>query len=111
MLARGDRRLVSAMALAVERGAYLEGWSENFSLDFWKEIFAECGINGDDYACRERGTDELLPWSHIDIGVTDRFFISEYEKAKCAAASPNCAEKCLGCGAASLGGGRYCAKR
>ena len=111
VLARGDRRLVPAMALAVERGAYLEGWSENFSLDFWKEIFAECGLNGDDYACRERGTDELLPWSHIDIGVTDRFFISEYEKAKCAAASPNCAEKCLGCGAASLGGGRYCAKR
>lgn len=111
VLARGDRRLNAALALAVERGAYLEGWSENFSLDFWKRIFADCGLDGDDYACRERSTDEVLPWSHIDIGVSERFFASEYEKAREAVPTKNCAEQCMGCGAAALGGGRYCAKR
>ncbi len=111
VFARGDRRLCKALKLATEEGAYLEGWRENFSLDFWKRIFSECGINADDYACRERSTDEVLPWSHIDVGVTEKFFVSEYKKAEAAASSPNCAEKCLGCGATSLGGGRYCAKR
>lgn len=111
VFARGDRRLCKALKLATEEGAYLEGWRENFSLDFWKRIFSECGINADDYACRERSTDEVLPWSHIDVGVTEKFFVSEYKKAEAVASSPNCAEKCLGCGATSLGGGRYCAKR
>jgi len=111
VLARGDRRLCKALALASERGAYLEGWRENFSFDFWKQVFTDCGINADDYACRERSTDEVLPWSHMDIGVTEKFFVSEYNRAKMAATSPNCAEKCLGCGVTKLGGGRYCAKR
>ncbi len=110
VFARGDRRLCAPLALATERGAYLEGWRENFSLDFWKQVFSDCGIDPDDYACRERDTEEVLPWSHIDIGVSDRFFVSEYKKAQEASASQNCAEKCLGCGATKLGGGRYCAK-
>ena len=42
--------------------------------------------------------DEILPWDIIDIGVTKEFLIRESEKAKVAVVTPNCREKCAGCG-------------
>jgi len=54
----------------------------------------------DFYASRERGPDELLPWSHIDIGVSEAFFKDELARAMQAAVTPNCREKCSACGAA-----------
>ena len=111
VFARGDRRLAPLIEYAVLNGAYLESWSEYFSLDWWNGIFEQFGIDASFYANRERKTDEIMPWKHIDIGVSDKFLISEYEKAKEAQVSPNCKEKCLGCGASRLKGGVYCANR
>jgi hypothetical protein len=42
---------------------------------------------------------ELLPWSHIDVGVSTDFLKAEYEKALKAEATPNCADGvCNNCG-------------
>ena len=63
------------------------------------------GLSFDFYAKRERSYEEVLPWDHIDIGVTKKFLIRENELAKAAKTTPNCSEKCSGCGASRFGKG------
>ena len=50
-------------------------------------------------ANRRRDYDEVLPWDHIDIGVTKNFLIRESKKAHEAVTTPQCRVKCSGCGA------------
>ena len=59
----------------------------------------------DFFALRERGLDEILPWDFIDIGVTKEFLAREWQRAHEAVVTPNCREKCSGCGAARFGCG------
>ena len=98
VFSRGDRRLSKVIIKAVEKGCKFDGWDEHFKFDVWLEAFKECGIDPDFYNLRERSYDEVLPWDHIDIGVTKNFFIRENEKAKKAETTPQCREKCSGCG-------------
>lgn len=105
VFARGDRRLCDVIIRAVEKGCKLDPWGEFFKFDTWMEAFDEMGVNPDFYTARERSYDEVLPWDHIDIGVTKKFLMNENEKAKAATTTPNCREKCAGCGAASFGAG------
>ena len=104
VFARGDRRLAPVVARAVELGCKFDGWNDFFRLDLWLEAFADCGIDPDFYL-RERSYDECLPWDHISVGVSKSFFVRENEKAKMAQTTPNCREKCAGCGANSFGVG------
>ena len=76
-----------------------------FRKDAWEEAFAETGIDIMFYACRERSTDEILPWDFLDIGVTKKFLIREWERAQKETVTPNCKMQCSGCGAKSFGGG------
>lgn len=100
VLARGDRRLADALEEGFRRGFNLDSWSEHFSLESWLQVFADLGIDPAFYANRRRSYDEILPWDHLDYGVTKAFFKRENELAKEAATTPNCREKCAGCGAA-----------
>ena len=104
VFARCDRRLSKVIAKAVEKGCKFDGWDEQFKFDKWLESFQECGIDPDFYL-RERGMDEVLPWDHIDVGVKKCFLKREYEKAMNEETTPNCREKCAGCGANSFGVG------
>ena len=65
-------------------------------------MFERCGIDPAFYANREFGIDEVLPWDIIDCGVTKEFLIREYRNALGEKTTPNCREKCSGCGAAAL---------
>ena len=101
VFARGDRKLGKVLLRAHELGCKLDGWNECFSLEKWEQAFNDCGIDMEFYT-RARDYDEILPWDFVDIGVTREFMINENEKAKQALTTPNCREKCSGCGAAKL---------
>ncbi len=101
VFARGDRRLSDVLIRAHELGCKLDGWNECFNLEAWKRAFSDCKIDMEFYT-RAREYDEILPWDIVDIGVSRSFMMNENEKAKKAATTPNCREKCSGCGAASL---------
>ncbi len=105
VFARGDRRLCEVIIKAVENGCKFDGWGEHFDFDTWMKTFDELGIDPDFYTSRERSYDEVLPWEHIDIGVTKEFLIRENEKAKQAVTTPNCRQQCAGCGIRSFGAG------
>ncbi|MCI9273935.1 MAG: TIGR03960 family B12-binding radical SAM protein [Clostridiales bacterium] len=111
VFARGDRRLCQVLELAQKRGCHFDGWSDFFHLSDWLEIFEECGIDPAFYANRRRSFDELLPWDHIDYGVTKEFFIQECKKAYDSATTGNCREICSHCGAACWKGGICVEKR
>ena len=104
-LARGDRRCSKVILRAYKKGAIYDAWSESFDYHIWKEAFAETNTDIDFYTLRERSTDEILPWDFIDAGVTKKFLIHEWEQAKKETVTPNCRQKCSGCGAMRYGGG------
>jgi hypothetical protein len=69
------------------------------------EIFKACDIDPSFYATRKREFDEVLPWSHINVGISEKYLINERIKASQGITTPDCREKCTGCGAVVLGGG------
>ncbi len=99
VLARGDRRLGRVLEVAHSRGFNLDAWSEHFDFDAWMAIFNESGLDPAFYANRTRSYDEVLPWDHLDYGVTKAFLISESKKAHQAVTTPHCRQACSGCGA------------
>ena len=111
VFARGDRKLCKVMELACERGFHFDGWNDCFSLEKWLELFDECGVDPSFYANRRRSFDEILPWDHIDYGVTKDFLIRECKKAYADTTTPHCRLKCNNCGAAKYGKGVCFEKR
>ncbi len=108
VLARGDRRLSDALELACKEGFKFDAWSEFFDYNKWISVFERTGVDPAFYANRRWSYDEILPWDIIDCGVTKEFLIRESKKAHEGATTPNCREKCSGCGANKLGGERTC---
>ena len=96
--ARGDRRMGAVLKRAYEKGCILDGWNETFRYDTWMEAFRECGLDPAFYANRERAKDEILPWDHIDSGVTKSFLWHEKEKSERAETTKDCRKGCNGCG-------------
>ena len=111
VFARGDRRLCAVLEEAHKRGFRLDSWSEHFDFDRWMEIFSDCGLDPAFYANRRRSFDEVLPWDHLDYGVSKTFLIRENEKAHESRTTPNCRQQCAGCGAARWNGGVCVEKR
>ncbi|MBO5212372.1 MAG: TIGR03960 family B12-binding radical SAM protein [Clostridia bacterium] len=104
VFSKGNRKLSKAIAYAQKNGVRFDAWDEYFDYDKWMQIFADCDIDPDFYATRKMSYDEILPWDIIDIGVNKSFLISESKKAYESKTTPNCKEKCSGCGANKLGG-------
>ncbi len=64
VFSRGSRRLGEAVLKAYRSGCILDGWSEHFKPDIWREAFKECAISPDDYLSGKHA-EERLPWEHI----------------------------------------------
>nr|WP_297935636.1 TIGR03960 family B12-binding radical SAM protein [uncultured Lachnoclostridium sp.] len=105
VLARGDRKLNKLILDVYKKGCMFDSWSEFFNYDAWLEAFEEINIDPLFYTARERSYDELLPWDFIDVGVTKKFLWREYQQAMNETVTPNCRQKCAGCGATKFGGG------
>lgn len=111
VFARGDRRLSEVILRAQKSGCRFDGWDDVFDFDKWMQSFSDCGIDPSFYANRKREFDEVLPWDHLDYGVSKKFLIKENEKAHRSETTPNCREKCAGCSANRLNGGACDAMR
>ena len=98
VFARGDRRTGKVLYTAWKKGCKFDGWDEYFEFDKWMEAFEECGIDPKFYANRKRAFTEILPWDHINIGVSKRFLKNECEKAYMGETTENCTANCSFCG-------------
>jgi len=98
-LSRGDRRLGKVIYGAWKLGSIFDAWSEHFNYGNWARAFEESGLEPGVYALRQRALDELLPWSHIDAGVTTAFLKQEYYRAQDGKVTPDCRhDACNACG-------------
>ena len=105
VMARGDRRIAPVIEEAYRLGCLFDSWTETFRNDLWMEAFENTNVDISFYNQRQRGKDEIFPWDFIDIGVSRSFLYREWERAMNETVTPNCREKCSGCGAAGFGGG------
>ncbi len=110
VFARGDRRLCDVLIAAHKNGCKFDGWNEYFDFEAWQKSFEECGVDATFYNQRKRSFDEILPWDHIDVGVSKTFLEKEARLAYEEKLTPNCREQCTGCGAACFKGG-ICVER
>ncbi len=98
VFARGDRRLAPVLIRAVELGCRFDGWREYFSLQRWLQAFTDCDVEPEWYL-RRRELDEVLPWDHLDCGVTRDFLLAERGQALAEAATSDCRDgSCSACG-------------
>jgi radical SAM family uncharacterized protein len=99
VMSRGDRRLGKVIHRAWELGNRFDAWHECFNYDNWSKAFQENGLDPAFYASRERAFDEILPWQHIDIGVTRSFLLKEYESIFLVSSTGDCRSgSCNACG-------------
>ena len=100
LLARGDRRLGRVIKKARELGQQFDAWGEHFCFDTWMQAMDETGLDPEFYVTRERDEDEVLPWDHIDTGVTKEFLLRERRRAFEGRMTPDCRrDRCHACGA------------
>ena len=78
MLSRGDRRVADAIETAWRLGAKFDAWSEHHDWTIWERAFAAHGLDPAEYAHRERGLWEPLPWDHVDSATTKAFLRGEW---------------------------------
>lgn len=105
VLARGDRRLSAVIHSAFKNGCKFDSWDEHFKFDAWLRAFEDNGIDPYFYTQRKREFSELLPWDHLDYGISRKFLENENLKAHQNTTTPHCRIKCAGCGANRLNGG------
>lgn len=105
VLARGDRRLSKVILEAHYLGCKFDSWDDHCNFDMWMKAFKDNGIEPEFYTKRRREFDELLPWDHLDYGVSRKFLELENKRAHENVTTPHCRIKCAGCGANKLNGG------
>jgi len=81
VFSRGDRRLLPVLEEAWRLGCRFDGWTEAFSESQWREAFHRCGVDPDFYAYTEYPHNAPLPWSHISVGISEKFLKRELYKA------------------------------
>lgn len=105
VLARGDRRLSAVLYSAYKKGCKFDSWDEHFKFDAWMEAFEENNLDPYFYTQRRRDFSEVLPWDHLDYGISRKFLERENIKAHENKTTPHCRIQCAGCGANKLNGG------
>jgi len=102
-LARGDRKAGRTVLAAWRRGCKFDGWDDQHDWGKWLAAFEETGVDPAFYANRSRSYEEVLPWDHIDSGVSKRFLMVQDRLANEAKSSDDCREgRCLNCGVNEL---------
>jgi len=84
---------------AWQLGSTFDAWNEHLNYANWLDAFSDSGLNPAFYAQRERSLDEILPWAHIDVGLTTAFLKREYQRALEGKETPDCRNNiCNACG-------------
>ena len=98
VLSRGDRRLGRVIYRAWQLGARFDGWGDQFKVEAWRDAFREVGLEVGFYVQRPRELDKVLPWDHIDAGVTKAYLARDYLASLQGETRDDCREQCYACG-------------
>ncbi len=102
LLSRGDRRVLDLITGAVEKGSYLDAWTDHFDISCYlgneNDFFEKYGLRISDYlGAREKG--RPLPWDIISTGVSKSYLESEAMKYHSGITTEDCfTGECSRCG-------------
>jgi radical SAM-linked protein len=100
VFSRGDKRLNAVLHNAWESGARFDSWDDVFRFPVWEKAFESGKLDYREYLS-ELDKGSILPWDHIDTGLTKEHLLEELELALDEKSSPPCSDKecaeCQGC--------------
>lgn len=67
VLSRGDRRTCDAIELAWQRGARMDGWTENLDPTRWWQALHDCNIDIERQLHEPYELMGKLPWDHVNV--------------------------------------------
>ncbi len=67
VLSRGDRRTCDAIELAWQRGARMDGWTENLDPTRWWQALHDCDIDIEKQLHEPYELMAKLPWDHVNV--------------------------------------------
>ena len=77
-IAKGDRRVSQAIYKAWQKGARFDQWADKFGNNIWHEAIKESGLDLDFYVYRTIKENEVLPWEHLDFGMSKAELYKDY---------------------------------
>ncbi len=80
IFSRGGRELSSVVEKAYHRNQIFTSWTDHFRLEPWMDILEESGLKANEYL-RSRQDAEILPWDHLDCGVSKKYLLTERTRA------------------------------
>ncbi|MCD6184973.1 MAG: TIGR03960 family B12-binding radical SAM protein, partial [Deltaproteobacteria bacterium] len=96
---RGDRNLSNLLVEAYKSGCLFDGWSDKFNFNLWQKVLSATETDIEYYTSRKRDMDEVMPWDHIDTGISTDFLKDELKKAISGTSTDDCRLKeCNNCG-------------
>jgi radical SAM superfamily enzyme YgiQ (UPF0313 family) len=99
VMSRGDRRLSKVIHRAWQLGCKFDAWSEHFNFEKWMMAFHEQGIDPSFYVYRQRPLEEIMPWAHLDMGISEAYLKQEYNLALQGIVTTDCGGRiCNSCG-------------
>jgi len=98
-ISKGNRDLGRVLETAWSKGCRFDGWAECFNFEAWKASLEEHGYDPSGYVNKPQDINAVLPWDHIDTGISKKHLIREYERALEGILSPDCRfGRCSRCG-------------
>jgi radical SAM family uncharacterized protein len=98
VLARGGREVADVIETAWRAGSRFDAWTEQFTVQRWRDAFEQAEVDPSSIANRERDEDEPLPWDHLSAGVSKKWLARERAHALDAAVTADCSVSgCVGC--------------
>lgn len=100
IFSRGDRRLSQVAARAWKNGARFDSWNDRFHAKIWELAFRDENVNPEIFL-GELDTRSVLPWDHIDVGISKEHLLKEWNRALDGETTAPCRERncreCRGC--------------
>ncbi len=81
-LSRGNQRVGEVIEGAWKSGAKFDNWTDYFKQHIWEKEFRKAGLDINFFTTRGFLSSEILPWDVIDIGISKRFLLKEYDRSK-----------------------------
>jgi radical SAM family uncharacterized protein len=97
-LARGDRRMAEVIHSAWKNGAKFDAWDEGGGYESWMSAFGEHGLDPLFYIHRQRRTDEVFPWEHINAALRKNFLFQDFRMSLEGEIRVDCRLNCFACG-------------
>jgi len=97
VIARGDRNTAEIIETAWKNGAKFDSWNDHFEPNIWYQAIKDNNHQLEDLI-GDIDLNKILPWSHINTGIKQKFLKKEYNKSFSEEITDDCREnKCTRC--------------